>query len=355
LKVLCVNDLPPGGSSGAEVHLGLLVDALQRSGDEVHVFSRPPRSGAARLLDAWDPAARRALTAAAARFRPDVLHLHNVVRELSVSVLGAAPGVPRVLTAHDGRLLGDADGRGPALRAYQTLRAHLDRVVARHAVDRVLAVSGPLATRFAAAGFRGVSHAAPWAAAPTAPLVPAAACTDLVFLGRLDRDKGVHVLVEAFARVEHPRARLLLAGGGRSQASLAASRVVRDGRAVLLGTLDRGQVSSLLASARAVVLPSLLARRPEGSPLALVEGLVHGRPLVVSDDPGSVELTRGGSCGLVAATGDVDALAAALRRILHDDDLVARLAAAATAATPEHGEQAGLARVREAYRSVSAA
>lgn len=353
--MLCVNDLAPGASSGAEVHLALLVDALHRSGDEVQVFSRPPRAGAARLLDAWDPAARRALTAAATRFRPDVLHLHNVVRELSVSVLGAAPSVPRVLTAHDGRLLGDADGRGPVLRAYQSLRAHVDVAVAKHSVDHVIAVSGALADRFRAGGFPSVASAAPWAAAPTAMLTPAADCHDLVFLGRLDPDKGVHVLIEAFARVEHPRARLLLAGTGRSHAALAASPVVRDGRAVLLGRLGRDEVSSLLATARAVVLPSLPLRRPEGSPLALVEGLVHGRPLVVSDDAGPAELTRGGSCGLVTPAGDVDALAADLHRILHDDALVLRLATAALAVAPEHGEAAGVARVRQAYRNVLAA
>lgn len=135
VRVLCVNDLPPGGSSGAEVHLDLLVGALRRAGDEAEVFSRPPRAGAVRMLDAWDPLARRALTAAARRIRPDVLHFHNVVRELSVSVLGAAPGVPRVLTVHDGRLLGDADGRGGALRAYQRLRAPRDAAAARRHVD----------------------------------------------------------------------------------------------------------------------------------------------------------------------------------------------------------------------------
>ncbi len=354
MKVLCVNDLPSGGSSGTEVHLDLLVGALRRGGDEVEVFSRPPRAGAARLLDAWDPAARSALTAAADRMRPDVLHFHNVVRELSVAVLGAAPGIPRVLTAHDGRLLGDADGQGRALRAYQRLRAPVDAALVRRHVDQVLAVSGPLTARLRAAGFPRVVHAAPWAAAPSTPLVPATACTDLVFVGRLDRDKGVHVLLEAFDRVTQPAARLLLAGSGAAAAELAGAPAVRAGRVVLLGSLGRKDVSRLLATARAVVLPSLPRRRPEGSPLVLAEALVHGRPLVVSDDPGAVELTHGGSCGLVTPAGDVAALAAALGAILSDDALVHRLAAAAAGAAPEHAEAAGLRRVKEAYAAVLA-
>lgn len=354
MKVLCVNDRPPGGSSGAEVHLDLLVGALRRAGNDVEVFSRPPRSGGARLLDAWDPVARSALTRAARRMRPDVLHFHNVVRELSVSVLGAAPGVPRVLTAHDGRLLGDADGRGGPLRAYQRLRAPLDAAAVRGQVDQVLAVSRALAARLRAAGFPQVAHAGPWAAAPVAPLVPAADCADLVFVGRLDRDKGVHVLLEAFSGLGHPRARLLLAGSGGAAAALSDSPAVREGRAVLLGTLARDEVSRLLARARALVLPSLPRRRPEGSPLVLAEALVHGRPLVVSDDAGAVELTHDRSCGLVTPAGDVAALAAALSAVLSDDALVRRLAAGASAAAQEHGEPAGLRRVQDAYARVLA-
>ena len=353
MRVLCVNDLPPGGSSGAEVHLRLLLDGLRAAGDDAHVFARPPRQGLARLADAWDPAARRQLAAEVARLDPDVLHFHNVVRELSVSVLGAAPRVPRVLTVHDGRLLGDADGAGPGLRAYQRLRAPLDAAAVRRSVDAVLAVSAPLADRLRAAGFPRVEHAAPWAAAPVAAPAPPTSSHDVVFLGRLDPDKGVRELVEAFAGVTGGR--LLLAGDGVCRAELAAGRLVREGRAVLLGTLDRLAVSRLLGGARAVGRPSLPARRPEGSPLALVEALVHGRPLLVSDDPGCAALTRGGRAGLVVPAGDVPALQRALQSLLDDDALVNRQARSAAAVAHEHGESAGLERVRRAYRGVVAA
>lgn len=345
MRVLLVNDLPPGGASGAEVHLALLEDGLRRAGDEVDVFTGAPRSP---LLELWDPFARRRLREAVRGFRPDVVHVHNVVRELTVSVLGATGDVPVVMTAHDGRLLGDADGQRAVPRAYQRARAPFDAAVARRHVDRLLAVSGPLAQRFSAAGFASVVHAAPWAATPVAPVVPAADCRDLVFLGRLQADKGVHVLLDAMTQVD---ARLLLAGTGDD---VRVHPAVREGRAVLLGRQTHAEVSRLLGSARALVLPSLPARRPEGSPLVLAEALVHGRPLVVSDDPGAVELTRGGTCGLVTPAGDVDALATALRSVVEDDALVARLAAAATATGPDHGERAGLARVRAAYESVTA-
>jgi glycosyltransferase involved in cell wall biosynthesis len=346
LRVLCVNDHPPGGASGAEVHLQLLVEGLRAAGDEVAVFHRSPHTGLGRLADAWDPVARRALARQVAAFGPDVLHFHNVVRELSVAVLTAAAGTPRVLTVHDGRLLGDADAQGGLLRGWQRRRAAVDRAVARRHGGEVLAVSGPLQSRLRSAGFPQATTAWPWAAAPVRPLTDPTASRDLAFVGRLDPDKGVHLLVEAFLAADRPGARLLLAGTGSLRPA------THDGRVVLLGRLARHEVSELLGSVRAVVLPSLPARRPEGAPLALVEALVHGRPLLVSDDPGSVEVARGGAprpAGLVVPAGDRAALTAALGRLLDDDALVARLAQGAREAAPAHLPAAGLARVRAAY------
>ena len=350
MRVLCVNDLPPGGTSGTEVHLELLLDGLRARGHDVDVFTLPARSGPGRLADAWDPRSRRALTQRAAAFRPDVLHLHNVVRELSVSVLSAAAGVPRVLTVHDGRLLGDADGRARPLRAYQRTRARLDAAVVRRRADLVLAVSAPLAGRLRAAGFPRILTAGTWAAPPEGAPQPPATSTDLLFVGRLDPDKGVDVLVQAFERVQHPTARLLLAGAGSRAAALATSAAARSGRVVLLGAVDRQGVSQLMGTARAVVAPSLPARRPEGAPLVLAEALVHGRPVVVSDDPGAAWIA--GDAGIVVRAGDVAALARALQRVLDDDALVARLGEAADTAAVDWLPDAGLDRVLAAYDTV---
>ncbi len=343
--MLLVNDLPPGGASGTEVHVELLRDGLRAGGDEVEVFHGPGRLG--RVGDLWDPFARRTLRAVVAGFRPDVVHAHNVVRELSTAVLTGLAPLPLVLTAHDGRLLGDADGQGRLLRAYQRRRAPLDAAVVRRSADLVLAVSPSLAARLSAAGFAKVRQARAWAADPVAPLRPPQDCSALVFLGRLDADKGVHVLCEAALRL--PPGRLLLAGPGRLDHPAVDSGHVR-----LLGTLDRPGVSRLLAEARAVVAPSLPSLRPEGAPLVLLEALVHGRPIVVSDDVGAAGLTAGGSAGLVVPAGDPTALAAALQLLLDDAALVARLAAGARAQAPAYGPAAGLARVRSAYAAVGA-
>ncbi len=358
MRVLCVNDLPAGGASGAEVHLSLLLDGLPRAGVTAELFSGTPRRGLGRFADTWDPSAKVALERRIEAFRPDVLHFHNVVRELSTAVLLAAPHVPRVVTAHDGRLLGDADGTGALLRLWQRkVRAPIDGGVVRHRADRVLTVSAELARRLRGAGFANVEHHPLWAARPVSPLLGPALSQDLVFLGRLDPDKGVRVLVDAFeaAVIEHPGARLLLAGDGSLTDELRRRPSVGAGQVVLLGVLGRTEVSRLLATARAVVLPSLPDHRPEGAPLALVEALVHGRPVIVSDDPGSEEVARirtDRPAGLVTRAGSVKQLALALRSVLSDDRLVDRLSVSAAFWGASHGEGAALERLLRCYEQL---
>ena len=129
---------------------------------------------------------------------------------------------------------------------------------------------------------------------------------------------------------------------------------------VRLGRLSRPEVSVQLGLARAVVLPSLPALRPEGAPLALIEALVHGRPLIVSDDPGCREIARGGSerpAGLVVPAGDLLALAEAIGDLLDHDAMVALLAdAAQEAAADAHAGRrpgAGPRRLRLGHALIS--
>src|SRR2546426_7331529 len=99
MRVLLVNDRSPVAGSGVEVHLGVLAGALEVAGDTVEMFAGEiVHRGPARLLDVWDPWARRALRRMAQGFQPDVVHHHNVVRELSVSVLGVPQHAACVLS-----------------------------------------------------------------------------------------------------------------------------------------------------------------------------------------------------------------------------------------------------------------
>ena len=142
---------------------------------------------------------------------------------------------------------------------------------------------------------------------------------------RLHQQKGHTFLLRAAA--ELPEAVFALAGDGPERATLeaqAAALALGD-RVVFLG--HRTDIPTLLAACDVFALPSLY----EGSSLAVLEAMAAGRAVVSSAIGGTDELVRDGDSGLLVPPGDADALAAALRRLLADDQLRAALARRARA------------------------
>jgi glycosyltransferase involved in cell wall biosynthesis len=145
----------------------------------------------------------------------------------------------------------------------------------------------------------------------------------LLSTARLVPQKGLEVLLRAAAQVN--QARLVLAGEGPERAKLeseAAALGVAD-RVVFLGY--RNDVPELLAACDVFVLPSLY----EGTSLSLLEAMAAGKPVITSAIPGTDEVVVDGETGLLVRPGDVDGLVAALRRVLAEPLLRARLGAAA--------------------------
>jgi glycosyltransferase involved in cell wall biosynthesis len=142
---------------------------------------------------------------------------------------------------------------------------------------------------------------------------------------RLHAQKGHTVLLHAAA--ELPEAVFVLAGDGPERAALeaqAAALALGD-RVVFLG--HRTDIPALLTACDVFALPSLY----EGSSLAVLEAMAAGRAIVSSAIGGTDELVRDGDSGLLVPPGDADALVAALRRLLADDELRAALAGRAHA------------------------
>jgi glycosyltransferase involved in cell wall biosynthesis len=362
VRVLLVNDLAPDAGWGTETHLRRLAAGLEGQGDDVELFAGEiTHAGLGKLRDLWDPIARRRLSERARRFRPDVVHHLNVVRELSTSVLGVPKGVPAVMTVLDQRIVGagDYDRRSVRGLADALVKRPLDTAVARRRLDASLAVSAPLAAKLRAAGFRGVEHVPVYSLEPLGALQPVTANRDIGYVGRLTPDKGIGVLAEAFEALaaRFPDARLLAAGEGPEAGRLdrLAGRL-GTGRVQLLGRLDERGVSALLARIRVLAVPSLPGVRPEGSPLAAVEAALHGRPLVTSDDEGLVEIIRVLGAGRAVAAGDAAALAAALEQVLRDDALATQWGETArTAAATSFAPARVTERVREIHDRVVAA
>jgi glycosyltransferase involved in cell wall biosynthesis len=88
--------------------------------------------------------------------------------------------------------------------------------------------------------------------------------------------------------------------------------------------LPRAELEPLLAGAAVVAVPS----RREGFGLVAAEAMAHGKPVVASAVGGLLDLVVDGETGLLVPPGDVEALRAALERLLGDPELRRRLGAA---------------------------
>jgi glycosyltransferase involved in cell wall biosynthesis len=144
----------------------------------------------------------------------------------------------------------------------------------------------------------------------------------------LARRKGQDVALEAFARLAArpgPSPRLWLAGSGPDHSALEARarRLGLGDAACFLGR--RSDVFALMRSADVVALPS----RFEGHPLALLEAMALGRPVVAATVGGIPEIVRHGRTGLLVPPGSPDAFANAVERLRGDPTLRRRLGEAA--------------------------
>jgi glycosyltransferase involved in cell wall biosynthesis len=268
----------------------------------------------------------RQLTAA---WRPDVVHAHGL-RAGALTAIALAlvrPGVyhPRpalVVTVHNAPAAGGVTGA-----VYRVL----ELIVARSA-DSVLCVSRDLEDRLRAAGARRVGRALVPAAAvsaetPAVPALPGDLEADrpvVLAVGRLAAQKGFGTLLEAAAswRDIRPEPLLVIVGEGPLEAELK-------GQAARLG-LDarfpghRDDVPALLAAAAVFVLSSVW----EGQPLILQEALRAGVPVVATRAGGTPELS-GEDAALLVPACDAQRLAAAVRAVLTDPAVAARLGKAA--------------------------
>ena len=141
--------------------------------------------------------------------------------------------------------------------------------------------------------------------------------TRFVFLGKLQKPKGLSLLLRAWADAALD-AELVIAGDGPERATVeaATSDTVR-----YVGWVDAEAKAALIASATALVFPSLW---PETFGLVIAESLLMGRP-VVATPAAAGDLVIDGVNGVVAAEATPAAFAAALRRAATDPVLLRRI------------------------------
>jgi glycosyltransferase involved in cell wall biosynthesis len=391
VRILLLNDVatPVGG---AELQAVRMRELLREAGHDVRLLastaselSQAPAAdgtcfGTTRpklrvLTQTVNPSAAFALRSELERFPPDVVHIRMYLTQLSPLVLPLLRGVPTVWQAvfykaicpRGTKVLPDGS-RCTVDAGRVCLRNHcvtpqswvLDMLQQRlwrrwaGSIDAVVALSETMRARLEGAGIdgvrvipNGVRHrpARPGLTAP--PTV--------AFAGRLVPEKGVDLLVRAFARTiaDVPQdARLLVAGTGpqREELESLAGRLGIGERTTFVGHLDRETLERRFDEAWIQAIPGRW-EEPLGN--VTLEAMMRGTAIVASALGGPGEVVEDRRSGLLVEPGSVSSLAEALRTLLNDRSSCEALGAHGRAtALDRYSEDRVVARFEQLYRQL---
>ncbi len=149
--------------------------------------------------------------------------------------------------------------------------------------------------------------------------------TYLLFLARLVPEKGVHYLLDAYAKLDTDK-KLVIAGGGSHSGGYMEElerRVKDNGNILMTGFVEGAELEEIFSNAYLYILPSDV----EGMPLSLLEAMSYGNCCLVSDIPENVDVA--GENGVSFKRGNTEDLREKLQSLLCDQDRVDRIKSAA--------------------------
>lgn len=346
--------VPPTKGGAIERWIRDAAGRLASRGHELHVISRDHGDGATTLeqdgvhyhfvriprrLDDGLPAAMarglwyytrvRQLVAAVA---PDVVHHHSRPAGLWLSATGEAKSIVSLHSMDYGWGFGYRAWDRPLFtRGLQAAARVLcvSEFIRRHTIERYPSIAGKCATVYNGVDGRTFS--------PRPERADRGDAVTILFVGRVEERKGVHVVVDAFERVisaRVPTARLKIVGPHSywdnrpaPYYTALATRCAANARIELHGpTYDDRELAEIYRTADVGVVPSTF---PEALGLTSLEFQASGVPVVVSDAGGLPETVSPGRSGFVFANGSAEQLGEAVVDLLRSASRRQEMAAAA--------------------------
>jgi glycosyltransferase involved in cell wall biosynthesis len=288
------------------------------------------------------PRVRRWLGRRIGEFQPDIVHVHLPLAHLAVASLRRPPGSSLIVTHHHGRHLVWEGRRWAAL---------VDRLSGRR-YDRVVACCEAVRT-FLLESYGYPSSATMcirngWTGTPQSNTAKDPRPT-VVCVAHFRRQKAHSVLIEAFARVREriPEVRLALIGWGPLQDEITGQiRALELQDRVTMGLVD--DVWPLLGRSHVFALAS----HYEGLPLAVLEAMAAGLPVVATAVDGVAEVVQPGVTGYLVPPGDPIELGDRLTAVLADPQLQQRMGGAGRAAAANETMDRCVARYFDLYEEM---
>lgn len=367
MKILMISwEYPPVVIGGLGRHVHHLSTALAEAGHEVVVLSRRPtgtdpsthptsdevHDGVRVIAAAQDPheftfgtdmmawtlamghamiRAGLSITGSRRPWRPDMVHAHDWLVAHPALALAEFYDVPIVSTIHateagrhSGWVSGAISRQVHAVESWLVRESDSLITCSASMREEITELFGPGLSETTV--IRNGIDAARW---PFADRRPRTGPAELLYVGRLEYEKGVHDAIAALPRIRraHPGTTLTIAGDGTQQDWLveqARKHKVRKATR-FVGHLHHDELLAALHRADAAVLPSHY--EPFG--LAALEAAAAGIPLVTSNTGGLGEAVINGVTGMSFAPRDVAGLAAAANSALADPAAAQRRARAA--------------------------
>lgn len=364
MKILHVNkffDL----RGGTEAYLHQLMERQRAAGHEVHALSTRspenlPSSDAERFVErfdlsksdgpvrdaqkalafVWNREAKRAMDAAIRDLAPDVVHLHNIYHHLSTSILAPIRDarIPCVQTLHDYKLAcpnykmfteGAPCERCKGGRYFEAVKHHClfpstaGNVLAAMEMGMTKAFQSYertirtfiCPTQFVADKMSAWGEPSSKFTVLPNPVAEAAQMASrdggyILAAGRVSQEKGLDVLIRAAASV--PELNIRIAGIGPEESRLKSLVSTMDVTNVeFVGFLRGMDLWEARRGAIALAVPSVWY---ENAPLAVLEAMAEGLPIIASRIGGLPELVQHDGNGLLVEAGNVAAWSDALRR-----------------------------------------
>jgi glycosyltransferase involved in cell wall biosynthesis len=150
-----------------------------------------------------------------------------------------------------------------------------------------------------------------------------------IFLGKINKRKGIFDLLTAFANLEpsyRNQVELVLAGTGEiEQVYNLATELGIEKQIIFVGWIDPQKRDQLLAESDVMLLPSY----NEGLPMAILEAMSWGLPVITTPVGGIPEVIENGKTGLLVTPGNILELTAAMQSLIENPGLRLSLGVAA--------------------------